>query len=97
MTDADPADWDRFVASSDPGSYLQTSAWSTVKAVNGWSTHRITAGGEGARIGAQVLVRRPRPMPWGFAYAPRGPVAAGWTAESIGRALPGRGVSRPGG
>ena len=27
-----------------------------------------------ARVGAQVLVRRPRPMPWGFAYAPRGPV-----------------------
>ncbi len=27
------------------------------------------------RIGAQILVRDPQPMPWGFAYAPRGPVA----------------------
>jgi lipid II:glycine glycyltransferase (peptidoglycan interpeptide bridge formation enzyme) len=35
------------------------------------------------RIGAQILVRRPRPMPWAFAYAPRGPVAAIWNAETI--------------
>ena len=34
-------------------------------------------------IGAQVLVRRPRPLPWGFAYAPRGPVARTWSAEEI--------------
>jgi peptidoglycan pentaglycine glycine transferase (the first glycine) len=85
VTDVDPADWDRFVAGSDPGSYLQTSAWAAVKAVNGWSAHRVAAAGDDPRIGAQVLVRRPRPMPWGFAYAPRGPVAAGWTPETIGR------------
>jgi len=74
------ADWDRFVAESDPGSYLQTSAWARVKAVNGWTAHRV---GDADRAGAQILVRRPRPMPWGFAYAPRGPVAATWDAESI--------------
>jgi peptidoglycan pentaglycine glycine transferase (the first glycine) len=74
------ADWDRFVAESDPGSYLQTSAWARVKAVNGWTAHRV--GGTG-RAGAQILVRRPRPMPWGFAYAPRGPVAATWDVEAI--------------
>ena len=85
MTDVDPSDWDRFVADSDPGSYLQTSAWASVKAVNGWTAHRFTNAGDGPRIGAQVLVRRPRPMPWGFAYAPRGPVASGWTPETIGR------------
>ena len=34
-------------------------------------------------IGAQILVRRPRPMPWAFAYAPRGPVAAAWTPAAI--------------
>ncbi len=90
MTDVDPSAWDRFVAGSDPGSYLQTSAWAAVKAVNGWSAHRVMAGGtaegtpEGSAIGAQVLVRRPRPMPWGFAYAPRGPVAAGWTPAVVG-------------
>ena len=83
MTAVDPERWDAFVAGSDPGSYLQLSAWATVKAVNGWSAHRILAETT-TPIGAQILVRRPRPMPWGFAYAPRGPVAATtWTPEAI--------------
>ena len=38
----------------------------------------------GDAIGAQVLVRRPRPLPWAFAYAPRGPVARTWSADEIG-------------
>jgi peptidoglycan pentaglycine glycine transferase (the first glycine) len=37
----------------------------------------------GARIGAQVLVRRPRPLPWAFGYAPRGPVASAWAPDTI--------------
>jgi lipid II:glycine glycyltransferase (peptidoglycan interpeptide bridge formation enzyme) len=82
---ADDAAWDAFVAGADPGSYLQLSGWARVKAVNGWSSQRLLAGRGGDAIGAQVLVRRPRPMPWGFAYAPRGPVAASWTAEAIDR------------
>ena len=83
MTAVDPERWDAFVAGSDPGSYLQLSAWATVKAVNGWSAHRILAETT-TPIGAQILVRRPRPMPWGFAYAPRGPVAATtWTPEAV--------------
>ena len=87
MTVIEPAAWDRFVESQDPGSYLQTSAWAAVKAVNGWSAHRLVGPpdaqhGPGA-IGAQILVRRPRPMPWAFAYAPRGPVAATWTHAAI--------------
>lgn len=73
--------WDARVEASDPGSYLQLSAWADVKAVNGWTAHRIAAG---AGIGAQVLVRRPAPLPWGFAYAPRGPVAATWSEDEIG-------------
>ena len=88
MTVIEPAAWDRFVESHEPGSYLQTSAWAAVKAVNGWSAHRLAADTPGpvdgsARIGAQILVRRPRPMPWGFAYAPRGPVAATWTRTAM--------------
>lgn len=88
MTVIEPAGWDRFVGSQEPGSYLQTSAWAAVKAVNGWSAHRLAVDVSGpvdgsARIGAQILVRRPRPMPWGFAYAPRGPVAADWTRAAI--------------
>ena len=33
--------WDAFVAGSDPGSYLQTSAWAEVKAPNGWTPLRF--------------------------------------------------------
>jgi peptidoglycan pentaglycine glycine transferase (the first glycine) len=78
---SDTMRWDAFVEASDPGSYLQLTGWSRVKAVTGWSAHRI---GEIDAVGAQVLVRRPRPLPWGFAYAPRGPVAATWSADAIG-------------
>jgi len=77
--------WDAFVASAEPASYLQLSGWAAVKAVNGWRNERLLAepgGGVGA-VGAQVLVRRPRPLPWAFAYAPRGPVTARWTAETV--------------
>jgi lipid II:glycine glycyltransferase (peptidoglycan interpeptide bridge formation enzyme) len=77
----DPAGWDRFVEESDPGSYLQLSAWAKVKAVNGWSAHRVTSD---HGVGTQILVRRPRPLPWGFGYAPRGPVARDWTPAMIG-------------
>lgn len=76
----DPAAWDAFVSAADPGSYLQLSPWAAVKAVNGWRAVRLADGG---RIGAQVLVRRPRPLPWGFAYAPRGPVARDWSTEAL--------------
>jgi lipid II:glycine glycyltransferase (peptidoglycan interpeptide bridge formation enzyme) len=79
---ADPTAWDAFVESSDPGSYLQLSGWARVKAANGWSAHRLRAG-DGQGPGAQILVRRPRPLPWGFAYAPRGPVAPTWSADDV--------------
>jgi lipid II:glycine glycyltransferase (peptidoglycan interpeptide bridge formation enzyme) len=78
----EPAAWDAFVEANELGSYLQRAAWARVKAVNGWSSARVVAGGA-APIGAQVLLRRPRPLPWEFAYAPRGPVASTWNAESV--------------
>ncbi len=84
MTTADPEAWDQFVEASDPGSYLQLSAWAAVKAVNGWSAHRLTVPTGGGQAGAQVLVRRPGPMPWAFAYAPRGPVAGTWAGATVG-------------
>jgi lipid II:glycine glycyltransferase (peptidoglycan interpeptide bridge formation enzyme) len=79
----DPVAWDAFVGRSEPGSYLQLSGWAQVKAVNGWSATRLVAAAGQELVGAQVLVRRPRPLPWGFAYAPRGPVAAVWSPVSI--------------
>lgn len=83
----DDAAWDSFVATTTFGSYLQRTAWARVKAVNGWTSARVmapTPGGEPA-IGAQLLVRRPRGVPWAFAYAPRGPVAEAWTAATVAR------------
>lgn len=81
---ADPESWDAFVAANDPGSYLQLSGWAAVKAVNGWGAVRSGSDGPNGAVGAQILVRRPRGMPWAFAYAPRGPVATGWTADRLG-------------
>jgi peptidoglycan pentaglycine glycine transferase (the first glycine) len=80
-------DWDGFVQASDPGSYLQLSAWAEVKAVNGWQAVQSveTDAADKPLIGAQILVRRPRPMPWAFAYAPRGPVASDWSRDAIDR------------
>jgi len=79
--------WDAFVEGSDPGSYLQLSGWARVKATNGWRRQRWMALEEVANrrgaIGAQVLLRRPRPLPWTFAYAPRGPVTPEWSPESV--------------
>jgi lipid II:glycine glycyltransferase (peptidoglycan interpeptide bridge formation enzyme) len=84
MTTPDPATWDQFVEACDPGSYLQLAAWAQVKAANGWSARRIMLTTDGNQGGAQVLVRRPPPMPWAFAYAPRGPVAGAWTPTGVG-------------
>lgn len=75
----DDAAWDAFVADGQPGSYLQLSGWARVKAVNGWTSTRIGP----SEIAAQVLARRPRPLPWAFAYAPRGPVTAAWSPAAV--------------
>jgi peptidoglycan pentaglycine glycine transferase (the first glycine) len=82
----DAAAWDGWVAGTTLGSYLQLTPWAAVKAANGWSSIRLATSGDadGAPpAGAQVLLRRPRPMPWAFAYAPRGPVATDWSAGTI--------------
>jgi peptidoglycan pentaglycine glycine transferase (the first glycine) len=83
----DDREWDAFVAAGSPGSYLQLAGWAAVKKVNGWRRARFVAdpsGSTASPVGAQVLLRRPRPLPWAFAYAPRGPVTAGWTPDTIG-------------
>ena len=93
-----PEAWDRFVQAADPGSYLQLRAWAEVKRVNGWSSIDVLAEGPAGPIGAQVLLRRPRPLPWAFAYAPRGPVTTAWHpgavepfTEAVRRVLPSQG------
>jgi lipid II:glycine glycyltransferase (peptidoglycan interpeptide bridge formation enzyme) len=79
----DDGAWDAFVEQGNPGSYLQLAGWADVKAVNGWAADRVVAGAGETAIGAQVLLRRPRPLPWTIAYAPRGPVTAAWTADAV--------------
>jgi lipid II:glycine glycyltransferase (peptidoglycan interpeptide bridge formation enzyme) len=73
---ADPDAWDRFVSAAAAPSYLQATPWAAVKAPNGWTAARVVADTVRGPVGAQVLVRRPRPLLRGFGYAARGPVAA---------------------
>lgn len=75
--------WDALVAANPRGSYLQTGGWARVKAANGWAMRRVLAEAPDGPIGAQILLRRPRPVPWTFGYAPRGPVTMSWTEESL--------------
>ncbi len=78
------AAWDAFDAGCVNGSHLQASAWAVVKEPNGWTKVRVIAdSGDGGTIGAQLLLRRPRPLPWAFAYAPRGPVATAWSPAAV--------------
>jgi lipid II:glycine glycyltransferase (peptidoglycan interpeptide bridge formation enzyme) len=77
--------WDAFVAGHPLATYLQTSAWARVKAPNGWASRLVeTSLGEDGRIGARILLRRPRPVPWTFAYAPRGPLSTDWSEAALG-------------
>ena len=52
-----PSAWDAFVARSNPGSYLQTSAWAEVKAPNGWTPLRFM----GSSIGRSEATAGGRP------------------------------------
>jgi lipid II:glycine glycyltransferase (peptidoglycan interpeptide bridge formation enzyme) len=76
--------WDAFVEADPRATYLQATAWAAVKAPNGWRAGRVVASAPGGgNIGAQVLLRRPRGIPWSFGYAPRGPIAERWDGASI--------------
>ena len=79
----DTAAWDAFVASAPSGSYMQLTAWAEVKAVNGWRSTRLVLDGPGGPIGAQVLVHDLGRTPWSVGYAPRGPVAPGFTQAGL--------------
>lgn len=84
IASGDALAWDALVDASEPGSYLQLTGWARIKAVNGWASERLLVSGPaGPRIGAQILVRRPRPLPWAFAYAPRGPIAHDWSQDAL--------------
>ena len=75
--------WDAFVEANPRASYLQLSGWARSKAANGWRSWAVQAEATGGTIGARILLRRPAVVPWTFAYAPRGPLAASWEAASL--------------
>ncbi len=85
LPEPDAAAWDAYVEANARGSYLQLAGWAQVKAVNGWQARRLLDSTDPG-AGAQVLLRRPGPLPWAFAYAPRGPVLDRWDAATIERA-----------
>ena len=74
---SDDGAWDALVAASSAPSFLQATPWAAVKRPNGWRSARIVVDAPNGPVGAQVLVRHPRPLPKGFGYAARGPVARG--------------------
>ena len=76
--------WDAFVAANPLATYLQLSAWASVKAPNGWrGTRLVAATTHGGLVGGQVLLRRPRLVPWTFGYVPRGPLATAWSPAAV--------------
>jgi len=77
--------WNQFVGAASPPSFLQATPWAVSKRPNGWTAHRIVTEGSEGPIGAQLLVRRPGPLPFGFGYAARGPLA-GAPPEAAGLA-----------
>ena len=82
---ADDAKWNEFAAEASAPSFLQATSWATVKRPNGWRAARIVVDTPGGPVGAQVLVRHPRPLPKGFGYAARGPLGSGLIdAEALG-------------
>jgi lipid II:glycine glycyltransferase (peptidoglycan interpeptide bridge formation enzyme) len=92
-------EWEAYVRANARATYLQTEAWSRVKAGTGWSGVLVgdsatTAGPIGAR-----LLTKPIPLlPWRFAYAPRGPLVDTWNAGSHAAWVAAlRGAARTGG
>jgi len=76
LLERDESAWEAFLAASAVPSHLQSAAWAAVKRANGWTSFRVAADVAGAAIGGQVLVQRPRGVPWGMGYLGRGPVTA---------------------
>jgi lipid II:glycine glycyltransferase (peptidoglycan interpeptide bridge formation enzyme) len=80
---SDPAAWDEFVANNEIGHFIQTSAWADILAPRGWQPVRVVADSPDGPIGAQVMVRRMRALPWAYAYAWRGPIATAYSEAAV--------------
>jgi lipid II:glycine glycyltransferase (peptidoglycan interpeptide bridge formation enzyme) len=82
--DIDGPAWDRLVEAHPSGTFYQLDAWARIKAAAGWSPIRWRLDPTTALLGAQVLVTRRSPLPWGFAYGPRAPFGLRLEERSIG-------------
>ena len=77
-----PAEWDARVRAAARPTYLQTTAWATVKRPNGWRPRLVAVADQPS---AQVLVRPVPLLPWSLGYAPRGPIldaGQGWAPDA---------------
>lgn len=79
----DDSAWDGFVDAHAGGAFHQLSGWARLKAAGGWTSRRLRFELPGGAAGAQVLVVRRRPLPWGFGYLPRGPFGPGFGPASV--------------
>ena len=76
--------WDSVVESDPSGTFYQLDAWARIKAATGWSPIRWRLDETMALLGAQVLVTRRPPLPWGFAYGPRAPFGLRLEERTVG-------------
>jgi lipid II:glycine glycyltransferase (peptidoglycan interpeptide bridge formation enzyme) len=75
--------WDAFVAAAPTGSFPQLDAWARASRARAWASKRVVVEAPGGPVGMQLLVHRMPPTPYGRGYAPRGPVAATFDAETV--------------
>jgi peptidoglycan pentaglycine glycine transferase (the first glycine) len=68
--------WNAFVAAAVAPSFMQTTMWAGTKRANGWQSSRVVAETADGPVGAQLLIRGARLIPFAFGYAPRGPMGA---------------------
>lgn len=69
------AEWDRFVATHERGSLLQTTSWARLKNRFGWQSQRVWLKLDGNLVaGAQILVRSAALGLLRVAYIPHGPL-----------------------
>lgn len=66
-----PADWDAIAAHGPGGHVMQSSAWASIRARQGWTAEFLRPAGAHA-----LVLWRPLPGGMRFGYCPRGPVAS---------------------
>jgi lipid II:glycine glycyltransferase (peptidoglycan interpeptide bridge formation enzyme) len=74
------ADWDAWTVDPPGGHVLQGEAWAAHRSAQGWTPRFVTFDDDRAAL---VLTHHQPPLPGFVAYAPRGPISAGDSAERV--------------